>query len=306
MTNSKTKTPKITVDPRGCLFIVLSTGETVPLNFTNLVALPGFAREVVRIAGGCKGLSAEFQANLLTYFVEAFKVVDEQGNTMRPFTGTAFSGGTANVDEDGRIKDDMVTNVPSALAAVYPCLAMSSTPRTADMALSHESGGLIIDAYGGRIDYRQQAALVVQQNASDVLDWDGDLEVYLTLLEGWQMVGFKTAIIAMNGGKVTRDEIYGALKKCIPVIVVRDSGREADAFIQAFENGDFTATAAEERAKLASKSKNEAPVNAIVNECKLALESVDRSLVTIVPLGDSKALREALLARGFMSGTSGT
>ncbi len=45
MTNSKTKTPKITVDPRGCLFIVLSTGETVPLNFTNLVALPGFARE---------------------------------------------------------------------------------------------------------------------------------------------------------------------------------------------------------------------------------------------------------------------
>jgi hypothetical protein len=295
-----TNTPKIVVDARGCLFFVLSNGQAVPLNFTNLVAKEGLAREVVRIAGGCKGLSAEFQANLLTYFVDAFKVVDEQGNTVREFTGTAFSGGTANVDAAGTIKDDMVTNVPAALAAVYKCLAISTTPRTADMALSHQGGGVIVDNYGGRIDYRQHAAMVVQQ-PSDVLDWNGDLETYLKLLEGWQMVGFKTAVITMNGGDVTREEIYGALAKKIPVIVVRDSGREADAFIEAFEKGDFTKTAAEMRAKLASKGKSEAPADEIVAACKTAFESIDRSLVSIVPLGDSKALREALLARGFMS-----
>ena len=296
-----TKTPKIVVDARGCLFFVLSNGQTVPLNFTNLVAQDGFAREVVRIAGGCKGLSPEFQANLLPYFVEAFKVVDNAGNTLREFTGTAFSGGTANVDAAGKIKDDMITNVPAALAAEYNCLAISTTPRTADMAMSHEGGGVIIDNYGGRLDYRQHAAVVVQQNASDVLDWNGDLETYLRLLEGWQMVGFKTAVIAMNGGDVTREEIYGALARKIPVIVVRDSGREADAFIEAFEKGDFTKTAAEMRAKLASKGKSEAPADEIVAACKVAFESIDRSLVSIVPLGDSKALREALMARGFMS-----
>jgi len=296
-----TKTPKIVVDARGCLFFVLSDGQKAPINFTNLVAKEGLAREVVRIAGGCKGLSAAFQANLLPYFVEAFKVVDAEGKTVREFTGTAFSGGTANVDAAGMIKDDMVTNVPAALAAVYNCLAISTTPRTADMALDGRTGGVVVDGYGGRIDYRQHAAMVVQQNPADVLDWNGDLDVYLGLLEGWKMVGFKTAVIAMNGGDVTREEIYGALKRQIATIVVRDSGREADAFIAAFEKGDFSATAGEMRAKLAGKGKSEQPADDIVAACKVDLESIDRSLVHIVPLGDSAALRTALLACGFLS-----
>jgi len=294
-------TPKIVIDKRGCLFFVLSTGQQVPLNFTNLVASNGLDRAVVRIAGGCKGLSAEFQANLMHYFVEAFKTVDEQGNTVREFKGTAFSGGTANLDGNGNFADTMVTNVPAALAAAYECLAISTTPRTADMALAHNTGGVIVDGYGGRIDARQHAAVVVQQNASDVLDWNGDLDTYLKLLEGWQMVGFKVAVITMNGGDVTREEIYGALGRKIPVIVVRDSGREADAFIEAFEKGDYTKTAAEKRAGLVSKGKSEAPADEIVAACKVAMESIDRSLVTIVPLGDSKALREALVARGILA-----
>jgi len=296
-----TQNAKIVVDARGCLFFVLSDGQAAPINFTGLVARAGLAREVVRIAGGCKGLSAEFTANLLPYFVEAFKVVDDKGETVRTFTGTAFSGGTANVTDAGVIKDDMVTNVPAALAAAYECLAISTTPRTADMALSGNGGGLIVDNYGGRIDWRQHAAMVVQKNPADVLDWNGDLDVYLGLLEGWQMVGFKTAVIAMNGGDVTREEIYGSLNRGIATIVVRGSGREADAFIKAFEQGDYSATAGEMRAKLASKGKSEQPADDIVAECKIAMESIDRSLVSIVPLGDSAALRGALLARGFLS-----
>jgi hypothetical protein len=169
------------------------------------------------------------------------------------------------------------------------------------MALDRRGGGLVVDGYGGRIDFRQHAAMVVQENPADVLDWNGDLEVYLKLMEGWQMVGFKTAVIAMNGGDVTREEIYGALKRKIATIVVRDSGREADAFIAAFEKGDFTATAGEMRAKLAGKGKSVQPADDIVAACKIDLESIDRSLVSIVPLGDSAAMRAALLARGFLS-----
>jgi hypothetical protein len=45
----------------------------------------------------------------------------------------------------------------------------------------------------------------------------------------------------------------------------------------------------------------EVPPDEIVAACQMAFESINRSLVSIVPLGDSKALREALLARGFLS-----
>lgn len=291
--------PKVQVDPRGCLLIVVSKGQVAPPNFTNLVSREGIAREVVRIAGGCKGLSPEFQRGLTSYFVDAFKVVD--GNTVREFRGTAFSGGTAYANADGSLQDNMVTNVPAALAATYPCIAMSTTPRTADMAMDRATGGVIVDLYGGRLDFRQHATLVCQQDPAAVLDWNGDLELYLTLMEGWKMVGFSTAIITMNGGDVTREEIYGALKRGLPVIAVEGSGRETDAFIQAFRTGDFSGTAGEMRAKLKSKGKSEEPADAIVAQCRAALDSIDRGLVSIVPLGDSEALREALIARGFLS-----
>ena len=66
-------------------------------------------------------------------------------------------------------------------------------------------------------------------------------------MEGWQLVGLKTAIIAMNGGDVTRDEIYQALKRRIAVVLIEGSGRETDAFIKAFRDDDFSATAGEMR-----------------------------------------------------------
>ena len=50
MTNietSKTQAPLFAgTDSRGCLFFVLSNGQTVPVNFTGLVAKEGLAREV--------------------------------------------------------------------------------------------------------------------------------------------------------------------------------------------------------------------------------------------------------------------
>jgi hypothetical protein len=291
--------PVIEIDARGCRLYVISKGQAVPVEFTSLVTRDGSAPEVIRLAGGCKGLSKEFVDGMIPYFLDAFAVKDADGKVTREFRGTAFSGGTANADKDGGLKSDMITNVPAALAAAYHCIAMSTTPRTGTMAV--DKGGLIVDLYGGRLDYRQHAAVIFQQDPAEVLEWNGDLELYLTLMEGWQMVGLKTGIIAMNGGDVTREEIYGALKRRIPVIAIEGSGRECDAFIAAFRHGDFSLTAGEMRAKLKSKTKSEQPADDIVTACTEAMAEIDRSLVSIVPLGDSAALRDALLSRGFLS-----
>ncbi len=295
--------PKLVIeaDKGNCQLHVISKGQVLPIEFTSLVSHPGVAPEIVRIAGGCKGLSADIQANMINYFLEAFRIPGG-----REFRGTAFSGGTANATEDGGIKSDMVTNVPAHLAQAYPCIALSTTPRTGVMHMDRRSGGVIVDAYGGRLDYRQHAAAVVQADPANVLDWDGDLELYLTLMEGYKQIGKNVAIIVLNGGKVTRDEIYKALSRGIPVIVVEGSLREADAFVKAFNTGDFSATAAEEKAALVKKGKLDAAaidaaIGAIHEECRQTLESVDRSLVSIVPVNNSEALRNALVARGFLA-----
>lgn len=292
--------PKLAGDSRGSLFFVVSEGQSAPLAFTGLVARDGVAREVVRLAGGCKGLNLDADA-MHRYFLAAFRTVDADGATVTEFHGTAFSGGTANADSDGSLKTDMITNVPGVLAAAYPCIAMSTTPRTGDMALDYQHGGVVVDLYGGRLDYRQHANLVFQKDPGNVLDWDGDLELYLTLMEGWKSAGFATAIIAMNGGDVTRDEIYKALARGIPVIAVEGSLRETDAFIKAFRDGDFSATAAEMRAKLESKSKSTEPADKVVEACEEAMGKIDRSLVSIVKLNEAAELRAALVARGFLA-----
>lgn len=286
---NKNYAPQITIDGRGCQVHVLSIGQAVPPAFANLVTVErgegvAASREVVRIAGGCKFISPEVVSAMPDYFRESFRTVDEDGNTVTEFRGTAFSGGTANLDDEGVIKDGMVTNMPAVLANAYPCIAMSTTPRTDIMALDGQTGGLIVDAYGGRIDFRQHAAMVVQQDPAEVLDWDGDLDVYLTLMEGWKIAGFKTAIIAMNGGGVTRDEIYKAIKRGIPVIAVEGSLRETDVFIKAWRDGDWSETD-----------------ETVREDYQAIVESADRSLVHIVTINKAVELRAALVDLGFLS-----
>lgn len=298
MTNQSS--PIVAGDARGCLFTVVSDGQVAPASFTGMVLKAG-AREVIRIAGGCKGLSTEFQAKLMPYFAERFRLVNADGQTTREYKGTVFSGGTANADADGNLKSDMVTNVPAHLCQIYPCVAISTTPRTADMALDPRGGGVVVDGYGGRVDHRQHAAMVFQADPAKVLDWDGDLAIYLGLMEGWLSAGFATAIVVMNGGDVTRREIFQALQRRIPVVVIEGSGREADAFVKAFRDGDTSLLGAETKANLVKKSKPTTAHDAEIAECITALPTLDKSLVSIVPLDDAQAFRDTLVARGFFS-----
>ncbi len=260
-------TTKITRE-RGSWFFVVSEGQQVPLAFSNLVTAAK-SRRVIRLAGGCKGLTDDIRAGMVQYFLDAFRLIDDSGATTYEFDGTVMSGGTASFDEELNLKDVMITNIPGYLAEAYPCIAISTTPRTADMSLHARFGNVIVDKYGGQLDHRQHANLVVQKNPADILDWDGDLALYLTLLEGWSRAGFAVAVIAINGGAVTKAEIYGALSRGIPVIAVEGSLRETDVFIQALRQG-----------------KTE--------------QTVNTDLVSIVKVGDAPQLREALKSRGLL------
>lgn len=290
--------PRVIVDkrdgvPHACTLHVVSKGQPLPASFVNLATVdrgPGVkaAREIVRLVGGCKGMDPQVIKSMPSFFIDAFRRVETTGRffkstrTVGEFSGTAFSGGTAKLNGKGVVQDDMVTNLTAVLAHAYPCIAMSTTPRTSEMALDGQTGGLIVSAYGDRIDFRQHAAVVYQQDPAEVLDWDGDVELYLTMMEGYKMVGFATAIVALNGGAITRNEIYGALRRQIPVIAIEGTLRETDAFCKA-ARGDWSATDPK-----------------VVDDCKSVLENVDPALVSIVPMGDVGALRTALIAHGFL------
>jgi len=288
------------IDSRGCFLVVATAGEALPAAF-KLFATSAKQQAIIRVTGGCKGFTPEASAAMMPFFLGGFAEKDPSGKIVRQYSGVVFSGGTANADEEGRLANDMVTNVPAVLSDAYGVVAMSTTPRTADLALEKKHGGLVVgDTVSTRIDYRQDAAAIIQINASQQMDWDGDLPIYFGFMEDLQEAGYKAAIISLNGGDITRDEIYGALKRGIAVIAVEGSLRETDAFIKAFRDGDWSETASEKRAKLVKAGKDTAVCDTIVADCKAVLSGIDKSLVSIVSLTDPASLLKVMADRGLL------
>lgn len=283
-------TPKIVADARGSRLITIRQGEIAPMDFLGLATTPGVAREVVRFGGGCKGFTPELVSRLHPMHIEA----------LTGFCGVAFSGGTANADADGNLKDDMVTNIPARLAEAFPCIAIHTTPRTAVLAQDYKTGRVVADGYGGRLDNRAHANMVVEKDPYSVVGWDGDLVTYLDMMKTWQDAGFRTMIEVINGGDVTRDEIYGGLARGIPVLVLKGSLREADAFIAAVDKGDWTLTAKEMRDKLVSKNADTKPVDEIIAKCQAILSVADTKLISVENYGDAAGLRSSYVKRGFL------
>jgi hypothetical protein len=287
-------------DARGCFLVVATPGEGLPPAF-KLFATSARQKAIIRVAGGCKGFTPEASAAMMPFFLGGFAEKDTAGAITRQYKGVVFSGGTANANEDGDLADDMVTNVPAVLRAAYGVVAMSTTPRTADMALERKHGGLVVgDTVSTRIDYRQDAAAVMQKSASQLMDWDGDVPVYFDFMADLKEAGFQTGVITLNGGDITRDEIYGALSRGIPVIAVEGSLRETDAFIKAFRDGDWTDTCSEKRAKLVKAGKDTKVCDDIVAGCQQILAGIDKSLVSIVSLTDPDSLLKVMASRGLL------
>lgn len=272
---------------KNCAFDVVSDGQAFNASFVNAPFLPGNEAKVIRYAGGCNGLDEALKAGLPAYITEAHKGIGKI---------VAFSGGTiktvdrtveSQTGEKGTVRevvDFVITHIPSLLRKEYGCYAMSTTPRTTQMTLERQFGGLMATGEE-HVDYRQDRAVIIQKDAVDIadsdVDWAKDVLPYLGLMQKWQEQGVNCAVLGFNGGGATWKELVWAVERSIPVLLIRGSGRKTDEFITKFESGEL-------------KVKNLAdPQGDDI--------AVDPSLVSIASATDAASLRNVLVARGFIA-----
>ncbi|OPZ88946.1 MAG: hypothetical protein BWY75_01368 [bacterium ADurb.Bin425] len=295
--------PVFAADARGALITVKNPGEALPPAF-KLKAAQARTQAIIRVGGGCKGFTKEAQEGMLPYFIAAGRQTDANGKLQKELSCVVFSGGTVNRTADGTMLDDMVTSVPGVLAMHYPVIALSTTPRTDDLYAQRQFPGLSVGDQG--LDLRAHGLVVVQESAAvNAGAWDLDVPDYFTFMESLVEQEWKAGMIFLNGGDITRDEIYGALKRGFHVMVVEGSLRETDAFIKAYRDGDWSATCAEFKAKQLGKGRDAAEVDAAVKKvhdaCKEVLAGVKPNQVSILPLNDADALRAVLIERGYLT-----
>lgn len=280
--------PKVSVDDRGCIFSVVGSQESMPAHFVASIRRAR-AMELVIFGGGVKGFAAEDVAKMVPWVVGGFE----------GFGGVAMSGGTAYFDKaTGRLLVNAVTSIPPVLAHHNECVAIGTFPRVEHWAMNREHHFLHTDKYGAVLDDRYHHIAAVQQNASDVLGWQGDMEKRFSVVDA--LTDWRKVYVIVNGGAVTRDdEAYAALSRSMNVIVARGSKREADALVAAVEKDDWTLTAAEERAKAGTDAAKIKDVDAIVARCQSILAG-KKDLVKIVDYGDAPGLNSTLKSLGFL------
>lgn len=214
----RTKPLEVATPTGKVILIVMDAGDLLPASFA-LTATQAAHRVAVRIAGGCKGMSLEDKIHMFEYFETAF----------RGFRGMVMSGATRQLTSEGLL-DPMVTDIPGFIVAQNPgSIALGTAPRTAAFNLT---GPMIltVDKYGTVPNPTQSAALYVQNGPDGTLDWNGDVAVYIRLMEHLREYAGFTALglIVWNGGAVTKEEALTVASKGWPVFIVQGSGRIAD------------------------------------------------------------------------------
>jgi hypothetical protein len=168
----------------------------------------------------------------------------------------------------------MVTYIPAMLKGLgFDVIAASTTPRTQQMLLDRDYGGVIVSG-PYRIDHRQDRATLVQPDALEIADpdWIADVPPYLEVAGAWLRQGIPQAWVGFEGGGGTVDEAKLFLGAGIPCVFTRGSGRMMDSvLIPEFEAGTL---------KIPNASGDLVPV--------------DKELVRIVPFLDGRALNGAL------------
>jgi hypothetical protein len=206
------------------IFIVDKDGAESAFSLMGTVAK---AKVAIRIGGGCKGMSRDDKDNMLSFF----------STTFSGYRGVVWSGGTRQVT-DGMI-DPMVTEVPGIIMEENPdCVAIGTIPRTDNLRLVEDSR-LVLDGYGTAPNVSQRGLLIVQDGADGNLDWNGDVDRYIGIMDKWSKHGGFSAIglITWNGGPVTWEEIDKVAKKKWPVILVEGTGRVTDETIAKIRDG---------------------------------------------------------------------
>lgn len=213
--------------PTGQMPIWVMDRRDFSANFM-LLATRAAQKVCLRVAGGCSGMNGEDKEQMLAYFSEA----------LSGFQGMIWSGATRQVK--GGAVDQMVTEVPGIVAAANPgAVALGTAPRTGTLNIRGESR-FALDEDGTLANPNLTGMLIVQDGSDNPLGWDGDLDVYFSLMEklktygGWPTVG----LVAWNGGGVTEQEILRSARLGWPTLLVRGSGRKTDEIAERFMAGD--------------------------------------------------------------------
>ncbi|MFH1597861.1 MAG: hypothetical protein ABIB97_02205 [Patescibacteria group bacterium] len=213
------KGPYAVTAPGGKLnLMVMDASDGVPAAFA-LMGTLAERKVALRLGGGCKGMDTNDKAAMLAYFRDA----------LRGFNGLIWSGGTRQVDGNDQV-NPMVTDVPGVIAAENPgAVALGTVPRVEMLTLQQDSR-LVLDQWGTVPNPTMSGILVVQNGPDGELDWDGDVDTYIAMMESWRTYANFTALglVAWNGGAVTEQEIIKAASKGWPVILIKGSGRVTD------------------------------------------------------------------------------
>ena len=213
-------------DGKVLLFVADSKGA-LPANYM-LVATKAPKKVALRIAGGCKNMSQQDKLDMLNFFAQA----------LDGYSGVLFSGGTRQLTPMGDL-DPMVTDVPGFVALHnHGIVALGTAPRTDVWSLQGESA-FVLDGYNTLPNPTMDALLLVQDGPDAVLDWDGDVPMYLSIMDSWhKFAGFtNVGLISWNGGAVTEAEFKETANRKWLTVLVEGSGRATDDAIAAIRAG---------------------------------------------------------------------
>jgi hypothetical protein len=260
---NKNKPFQVTAPEGKTRLVIMNASDGLPAAFA-LMGTRAKEKKAIRLAGGCKGMSAEDKEQMLDFFSAG----------LSGYGGLIWAGGTRQVDKNGEI-DPMITDVPGYIAKQNDgCIAMGTVPRTAMLSLQGESR-LVLDEWGTALNPEMYGILIVQNGPDGEMGWDGDVETYFKLMRNWRdYAGFsELGLIAWNGGLVTADEIKKAAKQGWPTLLVEGSGRATDEIIEKYRNRD----------------------------ADLMAELPEDPNIIIISKNDPEKLREVLLHTGFIA-----
>lgn len=222
-------------------FHVMHSGSSFPLCMVNAPFAEGYHKAALRIGGGCGQADQAMMEKQTEYVIEGFQGIN----------CVVASGGTLDLEEGFdaanqrtifTAKKLMVTMFPAMLAKAYPgkVIAMSTTPRTAQMELGRNFGDVLVDGHY-HLDFQQDDALVFQIDACELdpdnIDWVADVPAWIEMQAAWKAKGVHTGWWGIEGGGGTRKEVIWHLERGIPAILTANSGRQSDAMVNEFAQG---------------------------------------------------------------------
>jgi hypothetical protein len=265
-----------------CKFDVVQNDGNFPDGFIMMPFTPGFHQAALRVGGGCGYADPKIMKQVPDYVLEAFEGIN----------CLIVSGGTMEIKErfDRKKKRTvyepakfMITLVPALLKSKYNVLAASTTPRTGQMELDENFGGLIVNGEY-RVDFRQDRAVVWQKDGTEIIepDWVADVLPFLKIHRGWHEKGVASAWWGIEGGGGTYKEVIWYLQHGIPAILTAGSGRKSDELCDQSAKGTLM----------------------VPNLATGEPELVDPKLVTVVNFLKAKELNAALRARNIIAASA--